>query len=352
MANYIKGIDVSHWEPEIEWAKLASQGIYFAFIKATQANFPDPNFASHWAGAKQAGMLRGAYHFLDPRMDGKLQAETFLKTVKLEHGDLPPVLDLEELKIQTAEPAKDSHGSKGPKDQKGKKAGRRMDVKPTDDTTKIPGSHIVGCAEQWLKTVEAETGRTPIIYSGPSFLEHRFLGLNNSTPFWADKYVLWVANYLDHEVGENDLPIQPKGWPDWKFWQYSEDALIEGITGDGRPTEVDVNFFRGTVDQLYALAGTTRPVDTVGDIPKIEVLEQVEKGEVVVTTEPHPAEPQPHTMPQTSTDFMKYTIKSGDTLSGLAGRFNTTVDAIMQVNPQIKNANMIFDGESLNIPQG
>ena len=45
-----------------------------------------------------------------------------------------------------------------------------------------------------------------------------------------------------------------------------------------------------------------------------------------------------------------YSIKSGDTLSGLAKRYNTSVSALMKANPDIKDKNLIFAGKSLNIP--
>ncbi len=45
-----------------------------------------------------------------------------------------------------------------------------------------------------------------------------------------------------------------------------------------------------------------------------------------------------------------YRIKTGDTLSAIAKRNQTTVSALMKANPQIKNANLIIAGKSLNIP--
>jgi LysM repeat protein len=45
-----------------------------------------------------------------------------------------------------------------------------------------------------------------------------------------------------------------------------------------------------------------------------------------------------------------YRIKSGDTLSAIAKRYDTSVGALMKANPQIKNANLIYAGKSLNIP--
>jgi LysM repeat protein len=47
---------------------------------------------------------------------------------------------------------------------------------------------------------------------------------------------------------------------------------------------------------------------------------------------------------------MNYRIKSGDTLSAIAKRNHTTVGALMKANPQIKNANLIYAGKTLNIP--
>lgn len=46
-----------------------------------------------------------------------------------------------------------------------------------------------------------------------------------------------------------------------------------------------------------------------------------------------------------------YTIKYGDTLSGIAKRYNTNVSTIMSLNPYIKNANKIYAGKSLNLPE-
>ncbi|WP_309888994.1 LysM domain-containing protein [Archangium sp.] len=45
-----------------------------------------------------------------------------------------------------------------------------------------------------------------------------------------------------------------------------------------------------------------------------------------------------------------YRIKSGDTLSAIARRNQTSVGALMKANPQIKNANLIIAGKTLNIP--
>ena len=45
-----------------------------------------------------------------------------------------------------------------------------------------------------------------------------------------------------------------------------------------------------------------------------------------------------------------YTIKWGDTLSGIAKANNTTVDTLMSLNPYITNANKIYAGKNLVLP--
>ncbi len=296
MAKYVRGIDVASWEPNIDWEKVCAQGIGFAFIKASQADFTDPKFDSHWAGSKQAGVLRGAYHFLDPRVDSRIQAETFLNKVKLEPGDLPPVLDLEELKatVPVTDPGK---GAKGNKNQsnKGSKGAR---PNPMGGTTGVPNSQFVACAQDWLSRVETATGRKPIIYSGPAFLQSRMSGANGKPPAWSMKYTLWLANYLNHEINEDvDLPWQPNGWSAWNFWQYSDRGHIDGVMADdGSLTGVDLNFFRGTLQELYTLAGAQMPDGIVQGIPKVDVLQKVDEHKVVEVVEPTP--PQPPINPQ------------------------------------------------------
>ena len=69
----------------------------FVFIKATEGiNMVDDKLKDNMEESKEAGMVRGAYHFFNGARSGKAQAGNFIDAVKLQKGDLPPVLDIEQ----------------------------------------------------------------------------------------------------------------------------------------------------------------------------------------------------------------------------------------------------------------
>jgi len=62
--------------------------------------------------------------------------------------------------------------------------------------------------------------------------------------------------------------------------------------------------------------------------------------------------PPPTNPPPVNPGGQLYYAQSGDTLRKIAGRFNTTLDAILKVNPQITNPNLIYVGQPISIPAG
>ena len=133
----VHGIDISHYQGKINWKllEMARQGqfpVHFMFMKATEGgDYADKNFIANFDSAKAHGFIRGAYHFYNPKTDANKQADFFIRSVQLEPGDLPPVLDIE---------------------QKGK------DMKKLQDDLKL-----------WLRKVEAHYGVKPIIYASYKF---------------------------------------------------------------------------------------------------------------------------------------------------------------------------------------
>ena len=102
--NYsIHGIDISKYQSTISWEevklmKIKEIQLGFSFMKATEGiGNTDPYFKRNWKKSKDNGIIRGAYHFFIASKDGRMQAENFIKRVELETGDMPPVLDVEQL---------------------------------------------------------------------------------------------------------------------------------------------------------------------------------------------------------------------------------------------------------------
>ena len=175
----------------------------FAFIKATEGTDKlDPDFEKNWSDAKSANIIRGAYHFFRPNQEAAAQATHFIQHVRLEAGDLPPVLDIENV------------------------VGAKV---PADLALRI---------RIWLELIEQMTGRKSIIYTSPNFW-------NEHLTDEFGEYPLWLANY--------EIPsptVIPKGWKTWTFWQYSEQATVVGIDG-----KVDTTLFNGSWDELEKFAG-------------------------------------------------------------------------------------------------
>ncbi|SNS39334.1 lysozyme [Sphingomonas laterariae] len=91
-----QGIDVSHHQGRIDWQQLPRQGVTFAYIKASEGgSHRDRAFAANWAGAKAAGLQRGAYHYFTLCRAGADQAANFIAAVPVDSTALAPAVDLE-----------------------------------------------------------------------------------------------------------------------------------------------------------------------------------------------------------------------------------------------------------------
>ena len=198
----VKGVDVSHYDGTIDWAKVQGAGIAFAFMKATESTgFVDPTFAANFKNARANGVIAGAYHFFRPAADATAQADFFVQTAGVPAaGDLPLTIDLEA-------------------------------------TDSLAGATVASSALTFLARVEAKSGRKPIVYTSASFLT----SIGNPTGFGA--YTLWVANW---QVSCPKLPTP--AWSDWKFWQDTATGVISGIPA----TAVDTDQFNGTLADLQA----------------------------------------------------------------------------------------------------
>ena len=93
-SGYIEGIDVSHYQGVIDWARVAASGKRFAFMKASDStDYVDPTYVTNRAQAKLQGLKVGAYHFARPDAtpgDAVAEADHFIATADWGSGDLVP----------------------------------------------------------------------------------------------------------------------------------------------------------------------------------------------------------------------------------------------------------------------
>ncbi len=195
------GIDVSHFNSQLDWVKFKAAGVSFAFIKASQGiSFTDPAFQDNWQRAKSAGMLRGAYHFLT-HDDPAAQAISFAQTLHREPGDLPPVIDFEE----------SNSGS----------------TATLDDLA------------SFAKQIDQDTGCTPIIVSGTYFKQ--LVGVGAAASEDLGRYPLWIIQY-------GPTPVVPPPWKSWTFWQFTNGLSVNGLP------PVQFNVFNGSAAALQSFA--------------------------------------------------------------------------------------------------
>ena len=190
------GVDVSAYQGNVDWAVLAEQGVDFAFLKATEGSLlQDRQFAANWAGAAEAGVRAGAYHFLSYDSPGDTQADNFIAVVPVTEGALPPVVDIEFY-------------------------GEYLEEPPEKE-------HVRSILDPLLERLEEHYGVKPILY-----VTYR-------------SYYRYIAG-----GGYGDYPIwcsSPTIFPlvaGWDFWQYSHSARLPGYDGD--QDRIDLNIFRGS----------------------------------------------------------------------------------------------------------
>jgi len=210
--TYVQGIDVSHWQGDINWSEVYGAGYRFAFVKASEGvGWMDSNFVTNMDNGSDAGLLMGAYHFARPDLGNNAQDEAlyFVSVARnyLKGGYLRPALDLEV----------------------GSSLGKEA---------------LSNWVHTWMETVKNETGIEPIIYVNSNYANNY---LNTSVA----KYDLWIAHWTYDPTTSPNTGI----WSSWDFWQYSNNGSVSGISGD-----VDLDIFNGDMYRLYDAFANHPPV--------------------------------------------------------------------------------------------
>lgn len=194
------GIDVSYHQGDIDWQRVAADGIEFAILRVGYRGYEsgainlDENFHTYIEGALDAGIEVGVYFYSQAITTDEAVEEANFVMEQIQPYKLtyPVVFDWEIVDSENA---------------------RTKEIEPYA---------VTECAAAFCDTV-ADGGYTPMIYSNLKFSVFKFDMRNLSG------YDFWYAEY---KHGHSE-PMYPYNF---KIWQYASDGKVDGINGD-----VDLN---------------------------------------------------------------------------------------------------------------
>ncbi len=238
----LRGVDVSHWDGDIDWAEAKDAGLAFASIKLSQGcNIIDSMAAHNVAGCRAVGLPIIPYHYYYPGQTAESQWDKFHDAIEVcggWDGMLCAALDVE-----------------------GDASNKLRGV--------TPGSYIGG-ALGWLRCLEKEIGQHGWVYTYPSFASTHHVGITLGA------YPLWAASYS----GKKPAPFS--GWGGWSIWQYTDQGEWPGIG-----TGVDLNYFDGTLEELMLRSATaSKAIKVVGPNGTIKCDPQWSGEQITVATTP------------------------------------------------------------------
>ena len=239
---YVLGFDMSAWQDSNatparpDFRKAYAQNKRFALIKCSQNGYKDEDFDYNWQAAKEAGLLRSAFHFFEYRperapLSAQAQAEAFSAYLPVgDPGELPPSLDLE-------------------------KAGADWPELPDRATCY---AYIQGWSAVVERAFPGYWKTKPMMYLNLSTILYRLAPI----PDWLKAHPLWYAAPIAADLGrtvEETIELHsykpkacPNYWPDWTFWQYSWKG--DGYACGMESADLDLDFFNGSMEDLRAWA--------------------------------------------------------------------------------------------------
>ena len=187
----IQGIDISHWEGDIDFRRVKQAGIRFVYIKASEgASYIDPDFERNYTEARKQRLKIGFYHYVTARTvdEARVQARHFAEVIRGKKYHGCPVMDFETFGSLTKE-------------------------------------RINEISLAFLQELREVTGKRVAIYSDAN-------NAKNTFDARLSVYPLWIAQY---GVASPDMNNH---WRSWAGWQYTDDGRVYGIRGD-----VDRDYF-------------------------------------------------------------------------------------------------------------
>lgn len=319
-------IDVSMWEGTIDYSVVKNDGIEIVYIKATEGqNYIDPYFEENYKNAKTNDLKIGFYHYLIARSEDEavLEAKHFIRTIAGKEIDCKLAMDFE------------SFGD--------------LSVEEINNIAKI-----------FMQTIETLSNKKAIVYSDVS-------NARNVFSEELTKYTIWIAEY-----GVNE-PANDVKWENWEGWQYTDEGKIDGISGnvdrdyfteeifldDNSAVEAPKEETNETKEYIYikvkkgdTLNKIAREYNTT--VEELVSLNNIPNPNLIYINQnlkvPSNQKNQNNSTEYNANNYINYIVKRGDTLSKLALQYSTTVGELVNLN-NIKNANVIYVGQLLRIPE-
>jgi GH25 family lysozyme M1 (1,4-beta-N-acetylmuramidase) len=239
MTDPILGIDISKWNPDLDYQALYDGGVRFAFVKLTSGNYSKTKLRDvHINGCRKVGILVGGYHWADPLANDQSQLDYFLSELNL-WKIKAACIDVEQYWADWNE------------------FNNRLPITKFLDPTRISQNAYN------LHTGVMNNGLNGVIYSRETFIESYAKPIKLWIPplksWWAYWYwdpatgrIKTTWEYLKSSLYPRISAPFTKINAGWRFWQWSGDKFILPGTG-GNP--IDLNFFPGTMEELEKFMG-------------------------------------------------------------------------------------------------
>lgn len=273
----MNGIDVSSWQAGIDISKVPAD---FVIVKTTQGNwYVSPNADQQYQSAKKAGRLLGIYHYIDGRGGAAGEVDFFIRNCKNYVHEALIAVDWE-----------------------------------AEDNAQWGNEAYL---EEVVRLIKQKTGVTPLIYS----MQSRYAQVKAV----ADRQNagLWIAQYGSMDATGYQAHPWNEGAYGCAIRQYSSNGRLPGYGG---PLDLNIAYMDKSAWKRYANPSGKAPAPAPAPKPK-------------PAPKPAPA--------KTGT----YTVRAGDTLSGIASKYGTSWQELQRING-IPDANKIYPGQVLKLPGG
>ena len=326
MSKY-RGIDVSNWSGTIDWESVANSGVEAVIIQASEGTFyRDPYLQEFYDGARRNNLKIGFYHFFNPGSSPTPveQARYFVDTISGLHSDIKLVLDLEQT------------GGLGNYEL------TKQAIEFLEEVKKLSGLDVA----VYTYTNFAQNN----LYKGiglenyPLWIAQIDIDAPQSNPIWGDKYAAWQYSDTGRVSGiytNTDLDI---------FYEHIFLVDKKDVPGIRKEESKDKKVIYYTVQEGDTLSSIAKRYGvSVKELEKINGLADsnlIYPGEVLKI---YPKEKREERKKEGSKFYSTYIVMSGDTLSSIAIKFHTTVDELVKLN-DISNPNLIYPGEIIKVP--